>query len=390
MLQKERLFSKKDIVLIARYVVNNPEYMGYTNFGIVYPDEVFSYVARSGLTKSSDILNPTESLILKNYIELSYISYEEKFSLENIARILYNLLAHFTNDAGHSANLSLDQIVYRLNTDDLDYLTRDNITQRKIIEDSINCNLSNLFLLFAIKKGVIKKDNISDLFSSSWHTPILNWAMYVGLDIDIFKSLIHAGAPYDSKSGYPQGIAPLHLACYKGLFAHVKVLTGCGANLNAQDTEFGDTPLIKAVIKNHLDIIAHLTAMGAEVDKTNKVGSTPMNCAASNGLTSAAAILIAAGADVNLSNGGPLKSAVRSGKEDVARLLIRCGAKVNQAHLDSIKYDDKGTIKELLTTTYNEQHRSLMTQVSVSSEVTGRMLEAVNTHQVVGPTIVHN
>lgn len=49
-----------------------------------------------------------------------------------------------------------------------------------------------------------------------------------------------------------------------------------GANVNAVDEEFGDTPLVKAVINCHKDVVALLLRCEARIDVVNRAGETAL------------------------------------------------------------------------------------------------------------------
>lgn len=59
----------------------------------------------------------------------------------------------------------------------------------------------------------------------------------------------------------------------------VRVLLKAGANVNAADEEFGDTPLIIATINNYRDILALLISANADVNRANKDGLTALDYA---------------------------------------------------------------------------------------------------------------
>jgi ankyrin repeat protein len=49
-----------------------------------------------------------------------------------------------------------------------------------------------------------------------------------------------------------------------------------GANINAVDEDFGDTPLVKAVINCHKDVVALLLRCEARIDVVNRAGETAL------------------------------------------------------------------------------------------------------------------
>lgn len=79
----------------------------------------------------------------------------------------------------------------------------------------------------------------------------------------------------------------MSLACYYGHLNVVDLLVGHGANL-----ELGKiTPLIRAVEKDHLDVITYLIHNGADVNALTPLKETPLFYACMNGNINAALML---------------------------------------------------------------------------------------------------
>lgn len=114
--------------------------------------------------------------------------------------------------------------------------------------------------------------------------------------------------------------------------------------LNRRD-RFGNTPLIYAVQKGHVDMVRMLLLRGANPDIRGKLGDTALHAAACLTHTTIARILIAGGADLEIQNspvnnmtmtgqGTPLHVAVRHGNLKLSRLLIRSGANIQAKNVD--------------------------------------------------------
>ena len=127
-----------------------------------------------------------------------------------------------------------------------------------------------------------------------------------------------SAAEYDSK---------LIEAAKNGKTELVKLLIAAGADVNKAD-EDGETPLFRAAWNAHTECVKLLLAAGANVNKANKWGGTPLYWAAYKGRTECVKLLIDAGADVNkASNEGrtPLSIAEKNGHTECAELLRAAG-----------------------------------------------------------------
>ncbi len=117
---------------------------------------------------------------------------------------------------------------------------------------------------------------------------------------------------------------PLYFAASNGDVASARLLIAAGANLDA--TARADTPLSRAVKKDHKDMARLLIAAGANVN-AGRLDKTPLVRAVKRGDEEMVERLIAAGADV--SAGQPLLRAVKEGHERIAKLLVAQGAYIN-------------------------------------------------------------
>ena len=137
----------------------------------------------------------------------------------------------------------------------------------------------------------------------------------------------------------------IHEAAEKGDLADVKRHLQRGVKVNARD-ENGSTPLMSAVMCDHLDVVKYLVAKGADVNaKSSNNGTTPLMSAAMRDLLDMVKYLIANGADVNAKDSEgttPLMLAATWGHLlDVVEFLVSNGADVNAK-------DSKGTTPLIL------------------------------------------
>lgn len=72
---------------------------------------------------------------------------------------------------------------------------------------------------------------------------------------------------------------PILSACKYGHTGIVRLLILAGANIDARDSEYGNTPLILATINNHAFIVQILINAGANLEMTNNWGEKALNYA---------------------------------------------------------------------------------------------------------------
>ena len=120
-------------------------------------------------------------------------------------------------------------------------------------------------------------------------------------------------------------------AAKQGNLKRVKLLVEQGADKDKGDSG-GNTPLMWASANGHLDVVQYLVEQGASLEKANNGGIIPLSCAASNGQLDVARYLLEQGADRNkASNSGwtPLHWAAECGQLETAMLLMSYGADLN-------------------------------------------------------------
>jgi len=185
-------------------------------------------------------------------------------------------------------------------------------------------------------------------------------------DLGELRRLIGAGAPLDMRDRH--GRTPLMVAAYKRDLAAAGLLIDAGADLNALDRQDYDvltisgvlddpamvrlalkrgadpalvtspyrgTALIASAHLGHVEVVRLLVEAGAPLDHVNNLDWTALIEAIVLGdggpaHTEIVGILVAAGADVNLADGGgntPLALAQRRGYRDIAQILEAAGAR---------------------------------------------------------------
>jgi ankyrin repeat protein len=166
----------------------------------------------------------------------------------------------------------------------------------------------------------------------------------------VIRELLKAGVDPDSPN--PEGETALMLVVRTGQLGAAEVLIEAGADVNAKERWAGQTALMWAGAQLQPAMVKLLLANGAEVDArsavrnwTRKVSSeprpkelaqgglTPLMFAARTGCIECAELLLAAGADINLTDPygvTPLVVATLNLQNDFAKYLVEKGADINQ------------------------------------------------------------
>jgi len=129
------------------------------------------------------------------------------------------------------------------------------------------------------------------------------------------------------------GIFPLHLVSQKPV---VKYLIKNGANVNKKNGD-GATPLFVSSEYGHLPVVEHLVRNGAKVNHVDNNGVTPLFFSCQNGHLLVVEYLIKHGANVNqVNNHGvtPLVVSSQNGRLAIVKYLIKHEADVNKQALN--------------------------------------------------------
>ena len=130
-----------------------------------------------------------------------------------------------------------------------------------------------------------------------------------------------------------QRMGTLLVACWTGHVDTVRLVLNEGAEVDRANQN-GVTPLHIACQKGHVAVARLLLDEGAEVDRAAKDGVTPLFIACAEGHVDVVRLLLAKGADVNRAakdGATPLYAACFKGHVDVAQLLLDKGAEVDRA-----------------------------------------------------------
>ncbi|WP_338967944.1 ankyrin repeat domain-containing protein [Spiroplasma endosymbiont of Lonchoptera lutea] len=169
-------------------------------------------------------------------------------------------------------------------------------------------------------------------------------------DIDIVKLLLSYDTDVNAREN--NGLTPLHVAIDREYLNIVSILLDHGADVNAKDYKVDLTPLITTLSSNNINIFIKLITNKNSKDKINinesnkKVNNwTPLHFATQKNQIQFVKILLAHGADVNITdnNGNTaLYYAARKGYTEVENLLKEF--KKLKDRLDRRTQDD--TVKE--------------------------------------------
>jgi ankyrin repeat protein len=146
----------------------------------------------------------------------------------------------------------------------------------------------------------------------------------------LVELLLRAGA--NPNAALPSGETPLMTATRVHAPAVVMALIARGADVNAQERSHGQTALMWAFARGHIDIARALIEQGADIHARSDSGFTPLLFAARHGDLEAVRLLLAQGADVNeMAEDGSsvLHVATVRAHVELAELLLARGADPN-------------------------------------------------------------
>ncbi|XP_025083296.1 E3 ubiquitin-protein ligase MIB2-like isoform X2 [Pomacea canaliculata] len=119
-----------------------------------------------------------------------------------------------------------------------------------------------------------------------------------------------------------QGLTPLHLATNRGLLSITRALIAAGANINKIDKD-GDTPLIAGM--SNIEVAEFLVKEGCDVTIANEKGQTAGHMAAMRGYSSLLKLMLSRGADFNaqdVAGDTPLHDAILKKETSAAEVII--------------------------------------------------------------------
>ena len=168
----------------------------------------------------------------------------------------------------------------------------------------------------------------------------------------------HLGSGVSPDATAADGSPAACFAAWKGHLDVLEALQQAGAKLGATEPEFGWTPLIFAAANGRADCVAALLRWGADVDSLSQDKQSALHAAAFYGQLDCARLLVEAGADRSLRDGGgktPHDRAESEGHAEIAALLASAEQKAKKeranverllAEGDEDKGDDWASVAE--------------------------------------------
>jgi len=202
---------------------------------------------------------------------------------------------------------------------------------------------ANEALLNAVKSSnfkevdkIIKKDRTVNINYADENriTPLIH-ASSVG-NVEIVKRLLKARPDLNVVGNiyFERGMTALHVAIMNMHPEVAKLLITAGADVNALDEKYEETPLHGVCYRGYPEIAQMLINRGAHADQKNNIGNVPLGTAANYGHIEIINILLRAGVDINNNNDGhgiALFWAANGwvDSEELITVLLKAGSDIN-------------------------------------------------------------
>jgi ankyrin repeat protein len=204
----------------------------------------------------------------------------------------------------------------------------------------ISCEIYKIFMIeqlfsavrsgdLTIVKSLIKKGLDVNIRDEDGISPI-HYAVVLGHN-HIAQLLIESGADVNTQSCDMEFTTLLYATCFTGNYELTRILIAAGANPNVASKN-GWTPLMKAVLSNHEQIVAFLLEHGADPNIINREGINALHLAVKDKNKNIVKILLNNGASANISSHDlppPLFFAIDNGDYMIIKLLLDFGADIN-------------------------------------------------------------
>ena len=188
-------------------------------------------------------------------------------------------------------------------------------------------------------------------------------------DVDAVKALLKSGESTETVIDYGEHkITPLIKAAWDGDQEIVKALLDAGAKINAKATDTGETALLNAVSRKHMEIVELQLKSGADVLVKNRFDFNALTIAVAANDQDLAALLLDNKANIETETLTltPLMFAASAGHVDMIRFLVKRGAKVNHGAKE-------GAQTALFSAIYGAHADAVQALVDLKADVNAKM-----------------
>jgi cytohesin len=146
--------------------------------------------------------------------------------------------------------------------------------------------------------------------------------------VEAMRALVRLGANVQAQDAV--GRTPLHLAALNGHVEAMRALVDLGADVHAEAAD-GQRPLHWAAFKGHMEVMQALVALGANVNAEDAGGSRPLHTAAWQGHVEAmSALVVELGADLHALTTRGNTALHRASTTETVTWLLEAGAELNR------------------------------------------------------------
>ncbi|KAJ6784458.1 hypothetical protein PWT90_02875 [Aphanocladium album] len=230
------------------------------------------------------------------------------------------------NYQGHKSRTALHQAIAANQTSSISFLLENGADTSLLDEDSQGC------VNIALDYGAIDAFSVLNLQPSHFTTKSYGGKTLLALAADsgntgILRTLLNIEASFGTEY-----TTSFHQAVSAGDISLTQTLLGCGAELNRKDFR-GASPLREAVMQKNQAVASMLLDSGADIESKCSLGMTSLAFAAKSNDIAMTKLLIEQGANVNateIKNECPILVAVaRRGHIQVINLLLQHGCDVS-------------------------------------------------------------
>ncbi|XP_061352740.1 potassium channel SKOR-like isoform X2 [Gastrolobium bilobum] len=155
-----------------------------------------------------------------------------------------------------------------------------------------------------------------------------------GKDSSLKRKLLESDFTQTIANQETELVMRMNCAAYDGHLDLLKRLIGSGADPNKTDYD-GRSPLHISASKGYVDISHFLVEQGVNINLADKFGSTPLLDAIKNGHEEVASLLVNAGATLTIDDAGNFLCMIVAKRElDILKMVLVCGINPNAKNYD--------------------------------------------------------